>query len=96
MNAHADILKLIEALQRGELDRLSADDVARLERALQDDPQAATLVGQVRAQPAEWERLAVEDKPSAAEWARVWDALDTCRPSGACPGRTRPSPRRRA
>lgn len=70
----------LRALERGDLDSLSPEQVARLEEALNAEPAAAAWVGDL--QPPRDEPLAkllrqTEEPalPAAAEWERVWERV---------------------
>lgn len=69
------------AIERGDLDALTPEAVARLETLLHEQPDLTRRVGHLRAQPDE--RLAqtldsadADTLPDAASWERVWRRID--------------------
>lgn len=83
--------KLLTALQADRLDTLGADDVARLEEALNRDAQLAAQVGVEQPQIVDRGTLrllrATDDLPSAGEWEQMWAKIQL-----ACVKRPMPSP----
>jgi hypothetical protein len=76
----------LRAVSHGELDALTPEQVARLERVLNDEPAVAQRVGaQVPQREAplaealdEWDRSA---QPSRQEWQNVWARIETAAPA---------------
>ncbi len=71
----------LRAMEAGDLDSLSPDQVARLEALLNDSPQAAARVADRVAAPeprlAEaLERLETPSLPSPAAWSDAWARID--------------------
>jgi hypothetical protein len=77
MNAQRpDIEALLVQVEAGRLDDLSVEQIAALEAALDESPALAERMAGLRP-PADACLQSAARMPSAADWSRVWNAIDS-------------------
>jgi hypothetical protein len=84
--SHDSLEQALRAVSHGDLDALTPEQVARLERVLNDEPAVAQRVG---AQVPRCDALLADAlreldqsaKPSGQNWQNVWEQIETAAPA---------------
>jgi anti-sigma-K factor RskA len=84
--SHDSLEQALRAVSHGDLDALTPEQVARLERVLNDEPAVARRVGAQVPQPDAPLSEALDEldrsaQPSRQDWQHVWERIESAAPA---------------